>query len=603
MNLPAAKKFVALVFVVALVMLCLSTFTSAQTITNPTPPPATNTTTSPVTAPAPVAAPLRPQAAAATLPADMTALPTGGRVAVIRITGLIYDFTVESFKQRAQRAIDDGATVIVIELDTPGGVLTSAIQLSREIKQLPVPTVAWVHDEAFSAGTLIAAACRFIIMSPRSTMGDCAPILPGQNLSPTERAKALSPLLEEFRDSALANGYDYALFQAMCELGIELYLLEHKDTKQRKVVNPADYQWMVQGVDTPAGSAQLLIHQPAFTSPDAVNEALMGRTSRQVGTDDDRQMWVKVTQTPTLGAIVQPIHDGRTLLTLSQDRALDFGLSRGIVANDAELKALFGAGDIGRYHPTMAQGVAYWLTRPWVRAILLMIVFIGFYLEFQAPGLSLPGLVAATALVMLLGAPFLVGLAQWWHLLLFLVGFALLLVELFITPGFGLMGLAGLAAMFAALALAVVPTAGGGLPARETISELQWSALSMLAGGTVGLAMLIAALRQFNRLPVFNRLVLRDSQLATVSGNVPSGDEVETPARQANDPLHTGRSSDQVVKVGMQGVVVSELRPTGRADFAGQYIDVSSRGEWITVGTTIRVVELQGMLIIVEAAG
>ncbi|NJL32327.1 MAG: hypothetical protein HC898_12320, partial [Phycisphaerales bacterium] len=197
-------------------------------------------------------------------------------MAIIRLTGLIYDFTVESFQQRAQRAIDDGASVIVIELDTPGGVMTSAIKLSRAIKQLSVPVVAWVHDEAFSAGTLIAAACRFVVMSPRSTLGDCAPIVPGQNLAATERAKALSPLLEEFRDSALANGYDFAMFQAMCELGVELYLIEHKQTGQRRVVNAADYQWMVHGIDTPARGMNLIITQPAATTqPDGVNQALL----------------------------------------------------------------------------------------------------------------------------------------------------------------------------------------------------------------------------------------------------------------------------------------------------------------------------------------
>ena len=55
------------------------------------------------------------------------------------------------------------------------------------------------------------------------------------------------------------------------------------------------------------------------------------------------------------------------------------------------------------------------------------------------------GAVAGIALVCLLGAPFVVGLAEVWHILLFLVGLILLIVELAFTPSFGLLGVAGLA--------------------------------------------------------------------------------------------------------------------------------------------------------------
>ena len=137
-----------------------------------------------------------------TLPTPGVALPTGAKVAVVRLEGFIYGYTLQSLEQRSQQAIDRGATLIVVELDTPGGLVSSALDVSRYIKSLPVRTVAWVNDQALSAGILIASACDQIVMAPASLTGDCAPIVPGQNLAPTERAKALSPILEEFRDSA-----------------------------------------------------------------------------------------------------------------------------------------------------------------------------------------------------------------------------------------------------------------------------------------------------------------------------------------------------------------------------------------------------------------
>ena len=128
----------------------------------------------------------------------LAALPTGADVAVIKIRGLIYGFTLHSLQQSVEHARQNGASLIVLELDTPGGVVTSALKISKYIKSMQVPTVAWVNPEAYSAGIMIAAACNRMVMAPASAAGDCAPIVPGANLSPTERAKALSPILEEF---------------------------------------------------------------------------------------------------------------------------------------------------------------------------------------------------------------------------------------------------------------------------------------------------------------------------------------------------------------------------------------------------------------------
>src|SRR5690606_21899706 len=96
---------------------------------------------------------------------------------------------------------------------------------------------------------LIASACDQIVMSPASATGDCAPIVPGFGIGPPGRAKALSPLLEEFRDSARAHGYDYTLFHAMCVLGVEVYRVRTPQTGEVRLVNQADYAVMVRGAD------------------------------------------------------------------------------------------------------------------------------------------------------------------------------------------------------------------------------------------------------------------------------------------------------------------------------------------------------------------
>ena len=120
-----------------------------------------------------------------------------------------------------------------------------------------------------------------------------------------------------------------------------------------------------------------------------------------VATEADRGQW----------KLVSKIHDGTTLLTLNQQRALDAGLAQAIVRDQTELQQFLGATSITTLRPSRVAVVAYWLTQPWVRALLMVAMLLGAYLELQAPGLGVPGFVATVSLVLLVVAPFLIGLA------------------------------------------------------------------------------------------------------------------------------------------------------------------------------------------------
>ena len=340
---------------------------------------------------------LQPSQTAATRPAVDTSsgsLPTGTNVAVIKIEGLIYGYTLTSLESRVDQALSSGASLVVIELDTNGGTVDSALKISKYIKNMNASTVAWINPSAYSAGIMIAAACDRIIMAPASATGDCAPIVPGMNLSPTERAKALSPILEEFRDSARDKPYDYVLFHAMCVLGIEVYEIEHIETKKRRFVNQADYRVMVDGVSV---TDQQPPSSPAKPSPPTTQSSTasagsvvdVASATVTVATEADRGKW----------RLVKKVHDGTTLLTLNQQRALEVSLSEGTVRDEAELKQFLGATTVTMFPPSRVVLVAYWLTQPWVRALLVLAMMLGAYTEFQAPGIGVAGLVALTAVV------------------------------------------------------------------------------------------------------------------------------------------------------------------------------------------------------------
>ena len=510
-----------------------------------------------------------------------TGLPSGANVAILKIEGLIYGYTLTSLQRRVDQAVQNGASLVVLELDTPGGLVDSALKISKFVKSMPVPTVAWVNPQAYSAGIMIAAACNSIVMAPASATGDCAPIVPGMNLSPTERAKALSPILEDFRDSATTNNYEFVLFHAMCELEISVYQIENSETGQRRLVNQSDYETLTQDKNPNAKKI----------APNESDPTVATSSTATSGPVVNKDITLKIAPTWRL---VQTINDGTSLLTLNQQRALDVGLARAIVRDHTELKQFLGAATMTTVTDSRLALIAYWLTQPWLRAVLMLVFLVGAYIEFQAPGIGFAGAIAGIALVLLLAAPFLVGLAQIWHIILFLIGLLLVLAEILVIPGFGVAGISGLVCIFVGLVLMVVPTSGGGpmpLPAPEVAQRLRDSILfTLLSIIGSGIAFYYLT-KYFGNLPFMNRLVLTN----------PSTRVDYRPSKQTSLRV----SGDEVIGAGQitpgaTGRAMTSLRPSGRAEFDDKIVDVVSEGQWVAPGDAVRVITVHGNRIIVE---
>ncbi len=563
-------------------------------------------------------------------------LPGGANVAIIPIEGMIYDFTLDSLRRRIDRAVQNGATVIVLELDTYGGVVTSALDIAKYLKDpaaVPVPVLAWVHNKAYSAGILIAAACdQGIVMSSASATGDCAPIVPGRNLAPTERAKAFSPIASEFQHSAATHGYSYATFHAMCVLGVELYLIERTDPAtgqaERRLVNQADYAIMVrgdtnawQGLDAtpaPAPGGPGDGYPPALPAPTSPSDnpgspsipdiptlpggfeipgmpeladegapAPVERVNPAEASAQDVGQWQPVTVLPS-GAVAPNgrVHDGQTLFTPDETRAADVGLSRATVSTDAELQQYLQAASVSRIDQTWSENFAGFLTRMWVRAVLVVLLALGVYLELQSPGLGIPAAVAALALFGLFGAPMVIGLADVWHILLFVLGLGLLIVELMFTPTFGALGIVGVILMLAALVLSAVPITSGGFATPGTWDRLFTALLSTLTGTAASFVGIIFLTRYFGQIPGLSRLVLADAE----------------PANPHESSRLAGHAAlgDQELRVGDTGRVASPLRPAGTAVFHGRDVDVTSTGSYLDTGTPIRIAAISRFTITVE---
>lgn len=564
--------------VLLLIVLLLTMGQTTQPVSQPVNQPA-----QPTSQPA---API-PSSPATTIPG----VPVDANVAIIPVHGEITPATLDYLKFRLDASIENGATLIVIELDTPGGELYTALKISKLLRGSNVPTLAWVNSMAYSAGILIASSCDAIVMSPAASMGDCAPVQFGMegmvSMQPTERAKILSPLLEEFGANAQSHGYDMALFQAMCILDVRVYEIRQAQSGQIRFVNQDDYRVMVQA-----------------ESFDKVSGEMSGDKDRPIGMamtlakPSERGRW----------ELVRMVHDGKTLLTVNHPQAAAMGLSKGQVATNNQLSVALAAKRVSVQPITWSQVVGYWMTRSWVRAILTIVMMIAIYMELQAPGLGIGGTVAVIALGALIFGPMFAGLAQWWQVLLVVVGLGMLLVEIFAAPGFGFLGAGGLMAMFIGLTLMGVPSNTGAfdLPPTDHALRMQSAVLWMVFAVIMSGVAFVILTKYFGALPFVNKLTLSMSQtpsMAHAGGAVSRGETGDEPGLPLTLPTQPVSGDDVVgrglIKAGDVGRAMGTLRPSGRAKFGEHLVDVISDGQWIEPGQKIRVVESRGSRIVV----
>jgi membrane-bound serine protease (ClpP class) len=440
-----------------------------------------------------------------------TATPTTvsaakSQAAVIVIEGVIDTHTRDTLYRRFAAAKAAGATTIVLKLNTPGGLVSPALDISSFLRsQSDVRTIAYVQPRALSAGIMIGLSANELYMSPGSLIGDCAPIQISsgggmESLGQTERAKAESPILADFYASAVRNGYDPLLTSAMVNLGRIVYLVQD-ESGNRKFVDPAEYEKLT------------------------------------------KDGWKPVAGVPN------PIDGANELLTVDENLAKTYGLSKGTFASVESLAASRALNITATYAPTAGDKLLGWLGSGVVRMVLIVILLQSLYLALGHPGHGWPEAIAVITLGLLLGVPMLTGYAGWIEALAILIGLALLALEIFVIPGFGAAGVIGILLVFGGLIMTFVgsePNLPGWTPSiRNTWINVQRGVMFVTAALAISLVLWIWLSRYLPRMPYFNRLIL-----TSVAGDVPAID----PDR----PVETGPA------VGDVGVAMTDLKPAAR---------------------------------------
>ena len=229
--------------------------------------------------------------------------------------------------------------------------------------------------------------------------------------------------------------------------------------------------------------------------------------------------------------------------------------------------------EVRRASQTWAETLVRFLTNPIVNSLLMSIGLLGLLVEIRTPGFAAPGTIGVLFLGLFFWGQWIVQLAGWEELLLVALGVVLLGLEVFIIPGFGVAGLAGIVALAAGLGMALV---GAGATATAIIGALGRVAISILLAVGGGLALL----RFLPNLPFGRRLVLEH--------------EMRAAAGFSSEP-----AADHEL-LGRTGTAVSPLRPSGVADIDGARVDVVSDGGFIDAGATVAVIRVDGNRIVVR---
>ena len=436
-----------------------------------------------------------------------------GDVVVVPLRGEISPSLLMFLRRAEKVAESNGASAIIFEMNTYGGRLDAAEEITSALNHATVPTYTFINSNAGSAGSLIALATQHIYMAPVSAIGAAAPVLPtGEDLPLTEREKTISYWTALIRSSAIKNGHN----------------------------------------------------------PD-VGEAFMNK-DKEVKIGD------------------RVIHPKGTVLTLSAQEATEkFNgkplLADGIAESIVDLMQKAGLkGHSVSLDPTGFEQLAFWITA--LAPLLLLGGIIGAYLEFKIPGASFPGIISAICFTLFFLGHYLAGLAGWEVVGLFVLGMALVIIEiLFFAHSTIVFGVVGVFLILASLLWAMIDRYPG-----ETFFPtgrmLAMPLLNLFLAIAAAVIVIVLLARYLPRTSIYRRFALITSN--------PPGPSLAGAPREFATAL--------ALSPGMQGVSLSILRPSGKARFADHIVDVITQGEFVAPDTAITVVQTDGMRVVVKSS-
>jgi membrane-bound serine protease (ClpP class) len=472
-----------------------------------------------------------------------------GTAWIIPVKGDITPSLAVFVRREIGKAREAGAGALVFEIDTFGGRVDSALQITSSILSLQdIPTIAWVTNSAgsmgvsWSAGALIALSCREIYMAQGTSIGAAAPVtISASGESEAAGEKTVAAVRSQMAALAERNGHPVGIALAMVDFDVELW------------------------------------------------ECRVGGRTRAVTREELERLEKDPALTVTRGQVISP--PGK-LLSLTAGEAVTWGLARGIANSQDDLLAAAGLeGAVILRNPGAADALVALLTSGPVQVLLIVIGLVMIFLELQSPGFGVFGVIAIIAFLLVFGSGALLGTVASLEMLLFLIGLGLLAVEIFILPGFGVIGISGIALIALSLILSMQDFV---LPGENWEWNILGRNIVIVMLGIIAAVTGIAVIALVGpRIRMFDPLTLK-TRITGTAGDMDTGGIVDA---DGNAGLAGG---GYVPLVGKTGTAVTTLRPSGKARIGGRIYGVETDGAFTESGCAVTVIRVFGNRIVVE---
>lgn len=446
------------------------------------------------------------------------------KVFVVPVHGEINKANWYIFRRGVKEAIEENADLLVLDVNTPGGDLAVTLDYIDALQKFPGKTVAFVNPDAISAGAYISGATQKIFFSPNGKIGAAAVVSgDGGEVDKTMKMKIDSYLAALTKTFSKENPRRAEILRAMFD---------------------ADYVLKIDG------------------------EILKDRNG-------------------------DPVKPAGTLLTLTAEEAMRpvgnpamplFGA--GIFEDMSALLASEFAGtpfSVEKIEPFGLEVFAQYAAP--ILPILLGLGILLIFLEIKTPGFGVPGIVGIGLVALYFLLQHAAGLAGYEGVLLFLGGIILLLVEIFLLPGFFVFAIAGIACIIAAVFWSGIDF--WYLP--DGTIDFHWEMLSTPIEhlGMAIITIFVAAVFAWKLLPAkwFRNKIVLQSKVGEID----------------DDRLRGARSrGENLPEIGMTGTALTDFRPLGLVEIGGQQFEASAESGAIQSGDFVVVVGFRDFELVVR---
>ncbi|MCX7744812.1 MAG: nodulation protein NfeD [Flavobacteriales bacterium] len=275
--------------------------------------------------------------------------------------------------------------------------------------------------------------------------------------------------------------------------------------------------------------------------------------------------------------------DSGKVVSLTVKEAIQLGFCEGEFSSIQAIFDYYGLKPVEIiYHKeTVLSSIIRFFMKPAISGLLITIIVLAIFFELKTPGVGIPTAVAILAAILYFVPLYLEGLAANWEIILFIIGLILLMLEIFVIPGFGVAGILGGLCIFFSLVFALVKAVPdtGPLPLPDTDSLLK-----------AVLTVIISILGAFGLIVLFGRSVMHSGFFHKV--------EVATTESKQEGWVALPVLDHSLI--GKQGVAISTLRPVGNIEIDNEVYEASVPVGYIDKGEAVVVTGIDNSVLIVK---